>query len=121
MIRQLVNVPGNIVAFSAEGEVTETDFKEVVLPAVKALVAKTGTLNYLMVINTPLSDFSIGAWWQDALLGLKEFTKWNRVAILTDSGVVNTFTDLFSIIVPGEFKGYKKSELDTAIDWVSGK
>lgn len=119
MIRQLTDAPSNIVAFSAEGEVTEQDFKEVVFPAVERVVARTGELNYLMVINTPLASFKPGAWLQDALLGLKQLTNWNRVAILSDSDVLNTFTNIFSVLVPGEFKGFQKSEMDVAMAWVS--
>lgn len=119
MIKQLHNVPSNLVAFSAEGEVTESDFKEIVFPAVEKLVKKTGKLNYLMVINTSLASFKPGAWWQDMILGLKEFTKWERVAILSDSKMLNTFTNMFSVVVPGEFKGFIKNDLAQAIEWVS--
>jgi hypothetical protein len=119
MITRIQNVPENIVAFDASGKVTKEDFEAVVVPAVSELVERTDELNYLMVINTDLSNFTIGAWLQDMLIGIKKFTKWNRAAILTDSDSVNTFTDVFSIIVPGEFKGFLKEEIDTAINWVA--
>lgn len=119
MITQIQNVPDNMVAFDATGLVTKEDFETIVIPAVNELVGRTNELNYLMVINTDLSKFSIGAWLQDLLLGLKKITKWQRAAILTDSDMVNTFTDIFSVIVPGEFKGFMRSELATAIRWVS--
>jgi hypothetical protein len=119
MIRQLTDVPTNMVAFSAEGEVSEEDFKTVVFPAVEKAVARTGELNYLMVINTPLSSFRPGAWLQDAALGLKQLTNWNRVAILSDSDALNSFTNIFSVLVPGEFKGFEKAEMERAVEWVS--
>lgn len=119
MIRQLTDVPANIVAFSAEGEVTEQDFKEVVFPAVERVVVRTGELNYLMVINTELSSFQAGAWLQDAVLGMKQITNWNRVAILSDSDAITAFTNIFSVLVPGEFKGYEKSAMEEAVEWVS--
>lgn len=119
MIRQLTGIPSNMVAFSAEGEVSEDDFKTVVFPAVEKVVTRTGELNYLMVINTPLSAFKAGAWLQDAVLGLKQLTNWNRVAILSDSDALNTFTNIFSVLVPGEFKGYDITKLDEAVEWVS--
>jgi hypothetical protein len=119
MIRQLTDVPANMVAFSAEGEVSEEDFKRIVFPAVEQTVARTGELNYLMVINTPLSSFKAGAWLQDAALGLKQIANWNRVAILSDSDVLNSFTNIFSVVVPGEFKGFDKTQMDEAVEWVS--
>ena len=119
MIRQLNDVPANMVAFSAEGEVNEDDFKNTVFPAVEKLVAQTDKLNYLLVIDTPLKNFSAGAWLQDMLLGVKQLTKWERIAILSDSETLNSFTDMFSVLVPGEFKGFKKEEYALAVQWVS--
>jgi hypothetical protein len=121
MISQLSNVPSNIVAFRASGEVTKEDFETDVFPAVNELVQRTGELNYLMVIDTDLKNFTGGAWLQDALLGLKKLGKWHRAAILTDSENINSFTNIFSVFVPGEFKGFKKKELDVAVQWVSSK
>jgi len=108
-----------MVGFRASGEVTKQDYNNVIFPAVEELVKRTGKLNYLMIIDTPLKDFTLGAWWEDALLGLKELTKWHRAAILTDSTSVNKFTDLISKLLPGKFKGFKTEELNLAIDWVA--
>lgn len=108
-----------MVGFKATGEVTKEDFENVVMPAVKSLVAKQGELNYLLLIDTELKNFTAGAWWQDALLGIKNLTKWRRAAIVSDSSGISAFTNIFSVVVPGEFKGFKPSELDDAIHWVS--
>lgn len=121
MITRLTDVPQNLVAFRATGEVTKDDYQNVVFPSVKELLQHYDVLNYLMIIDTPLKNFSIGAWLEDMLLGLKEIAKWNRVAILTDSHGLNKFTDTFSILVPGEFKGFLLSEYDEAVKWASGE
>lgn len=113
-------MPANMVGFRARGEVTKKDFEEVVMPAVDFLVKKTGELNYLLEIDTDLSNFTAGAWWQDALLGIKKLTKWKRAAIVSDSEGISKFTPIFSAIMPGEFKAFKKEELNKAIEWVSG-
>ena len=63
----------------------------------------------------------MGAWLQDALLGVKHITKWNRAAIISDSETVIGFTDVFSKLMPGEFRGYHKADYNKAVDWVSGK
>ncbi len=119
MITPLSNLPPNMVGFVASHEVTKDDFVKVVIPAVKKIVAATGELNYLLVIDTPLRNFTFGAWWQDALLGLRNLGKWRRAAIVSDSGAVNRFTDIFSLVVPGQFKGFRPEQLQAAIRWVS--
>lgn len=114
-------MPQNLVAFKATGEVTKDDYKNVVFPSIKELLKHTDKLNYLMIIDTPLKNFTAGAWWDDMLLGLKEITKWHRVAILTHSHAINNFTDAFSVIVPGEFKGFMLEQYNEAVKWASGK
>lgn len=119
MITQITGLPETMVGFRADGEVTKEDF-EMVQAQVAALVEKQGRLNYMLVLDNSPKDFTLGAWLQDALLGIKNITKWNRAAIVTDIEGVITFTDAFSKVMPGEFRGYRKNEYDAAVSWVSG-
>lgn len=121
MIQIIENLPSNIVGFKAIGEITEKDFSEIVMPKVKALVDATDRLNYLLVLETSLSNFTIGAWMKDAMMGIKHITKWNRAAIVSDVEAIRNFTNFFSYLMPGEFKGFEHRDLQLAIDWVSEK
>ena len=121
MIEKLKDAPDTIAAFRAVGEITKEDFTNLVIPEVEALVQRTDKLNYLLLLDTELKEFSAGAWLQDALLGIKNITKWNRAAIVSDSEGVIQFTNAFSVVMPGEFKGFRKNELQLAIDWVAEK
>lgn len=109
----------NFVGFKAIGEIDADDFKNIVIPQVEAFIANKGKLNYLLQIETDLNNFSAGAWLQDAILGIKVFTKWNRAAIVTDSEGIKSFTEFFSKIMIGEFKCFLHEEIETAILWVS--
>jgi hypothetical protein len=112
--------PDNVVAFRATGEVTKEDYQAVVVPAVEKLVQRINEINFLLVLDTDVENFTAGAWVQDALLGLKNFGKWNRAAIVSDSDNVITFTNGFSYIAPGEFRGFKKDSFNIALNWVEG-
>ncbi|WDO12472.1 STAS/SEC14 domain-containing protein [Flavobacterium sp. WW92] len=120
MIEQIHNLPDNMVGFRSSGEVTQDDFK-LVNTKVSELVQKTGKLNYLLYLENSPADFTFGAWIQDALLGIKNITKWNRAAIISDSETVDKFTYFFSKIMPGEFKVFHKNDLERAIEWTSEK
>ncbi|MCS3868725.1 hypothetical protein J3D55_001641 [Chryseobacterium ginsenosidimutans] len=78
MITIIPDAPENVVAFNATGEVTKEDFENLVVPHVKSKVDQYNELNYLLYLDTDLDNFTIGAWFQDALLGLKNLTNWNR-------------------------------------------
>jgi len=119
MIQKINSLPENMVGFRAVGEITADDFDQIVLPAVKDIVEKTGQLNYMLVIDTSLENFTAGAWIKDAILGIKNLTKWHRAAIVSDSVAIKKFTDFFSVLIPGEFRGFDHESLQDAIDWTS--
>jgi hypothetical protein len=119
MIQIIKDIPANVAGFRASGEVTEEDYKTVVVPHVQQLIAKTGELNFMLQLDTNIGNFTAGAWLQDALLGIKNLTKWHRSSIVTDSDAIIKFTDTFSILAPGEYRGFKKEQFDEAVKWVS--
>ncbi len=117
MITVIPDTPDHVAAFKASGEVTKEDFENLVLPHVEAKVNVFDELNYLLLLNTDVDNFTFGAWIQDVLLGLKNLTKWNRIAIVTDQKGVQNFTDIFSVLMPGEVKSYPCSDLANALFW----
>ncbi|OJX49778.1 MAG: STAS/SEC14 domain-containing protein [Flavobacterium sp. 38-13] len=119
MIEILPSLPKNIAAFRATGKVTKEDYQKVMAPRVNELVSNTGELNFFFLIDTELGDFTLGAWFQDALLGLKHLASWKRAAIVIDSPQARKFTDEFSILAPGEFRGYPKEQYSEALEWVT--
>lgn len=117
MITIIPDSPENVAAFKASEEVTKQDFERVVNPQVERKVKKFEELNYLMLIDTELKDFTSGAWFQDFLLGIKNLARWNRAAIVTDNHQVQNFTEIFSVLMPGEFKAFPKDNLYNALYW----
>lgn len=119
MITVINDAPGNVVAFRATGIVNKEDYRAAVIPAIDEPVKKQDKINFMLVLDTGIRNFSIGAFLQDLGVGLKHFTKWHRMAIVSESGAVNKFSDLFSHIAPGEAKGFTHAEFEKAKDWVS--
>lgn len=117
MITIIPDAPENVAAFNATGEITREDFEKVVIPWVKEKVEQFDELNYVLYLDTDLDNFTVGAWLQDVFLGLKNLTKWNRTAIVTDKEGVQNFTDIFSVLMPGEFKSFPKENLYNALYW----
>lgn len=119
MVQQLTTT-GNVAAFRALGEVTANDYKTVIVPAVTQLAEQINEINFLFLIDTEIGNFTAGAWLEDALIGLRNLGKWDRAAIVTDSKYAITFTNGFSYIAPGEFRGYTKDRFEEALNWVQG-
>lgn len=119
MIGILPNLPANVAGFRATGLVTKEDYEKVVFPEVERHKKMSERLNFVFFVDTPMKNFSLGAWIRDLWLGLKGFAKWNKVAIISDVEKVRNFTDAVSPLFPGEYKGFLPDQLDAAVRWAA--
>ena len=119
MINILEDAPDNVAAFRATGEVTKDDYDNIVIPSIDALVKKQDKINFLLVVDAKMKNFTAGALLKDLAVGLRHFTKWHKMAIVSEESGVIRFTDFFSYIAPGEAKGFTHAELEEAKHWVS--
>lgn len=117
---QILDAPDNVVAFRAIGEVTKDEYTNIIEPAVEKLVRNRDEIIFLLLIDTEIENFTSAAWMQDALIGLKNLGKWKRLALVTDSKKAISFTNKYSYMAPGEFRGYKKETFNEALNWVQG-
>jgi len=119
MLQFIKDLPNHVVGIRATGEVNKEDYKKVLIPRMEELARRQGEIDYLLVLETDVQNFSAAAWFEDLKLGLKNFSKWRKVAIVTDQEGVEWLTDISRHFIPGESRGYKLSELNDAIEWVS--
>ena len=62
---------------------------------------------------------SSGAAWEDLKVGMKNLTKWKRIALVTDLDWMITVVSLFGWMTPGELKRFPVAEREEAIAWVA--
>jgi hypothetical protein len=119
MLTRIEDVPSYVVAFRATGEVNKDDYDKILMPAIDTADKLHGHIHFLFQLETPVKNFSTGAWLEDAWSGLKHYRGWKKVAIVSDEQAVETFTNKFSAFIPGQTKGFKLSELEAAKKWVA--
>lgn len=119
MLEKIEDLPAHVFGVKATKEVTGEDLKNVLLPGLEELSSRTGEIHYLLVLYTPVKNFTATAWLQDMLAGIKHFSEWKKMAIVTDEKGVRKFTDAFSKVAPGEARGFSHSEITKAITWLS--
>lgn len=119
MFTLIHDLPNNVVGVQATGVVSKEDYEKVLLPAMAELFHRTGSVSLLLQLETELHNYTIGAWIQDASLGMRYFMKWRRVAIVSRKNGIRWFTDTFGILVPGQYKGFMMADLVEAKRWVS--
>jgi len=119
MLEVMNELPLHVAGFRAKGQVTKHDYEKVLIPAVDRVAKQFGYLHFLMVLDTDVKNFTLGAWMDDAKVGLKHYTKWRKMAFVTDQEGVKTFSEIFGIVVPGKLKTFSHNQLEEAIEWVS--
>lgn len=114
MVQVMSDLPPHVVGIHAVGEVTKEDYEKVVIPQIEKLARRQEELNFLFVLDTNVTDFSAAASWEDFKLGIKHYTHWGRVAIVTDQKGLEWFANLSNFFIPGKAKGFSPDELNGA-------
>jgi hypothetical protein len=121
MLEHMKYLPVHVLGIHAVGNVTNKDYEKALRPLLNEHVKQNRRINFLLVLETDIQNFTAGAWCGNVEIGLKYFTKWNRLAIVTDQKGVREFSHLFKYIIPGKYKGYTLDDLGEAVKWVSQK
>ncbi len=73
MLELINDMPPAVVGVKATGKVGKEDYKNVLLPALAELYKRTGRVSLLLLIETRLKNYSVGAWMADASAGVAVF------------------------------------------------
>ncbi len=119
MIEVITGLPAYVAGFRAVNKITSEDYQKIIYPLVDSVAKAFGKINYLLVVDTPISNYTAGAWIDDAFLGFKYFNKWRKLAIVSKSDNIKKFTNAFGKLIPGETKGFKMEEIAMAKEWIS--
>jgi len=119
MIELLHDLPERVVGVKASGHVTAADYETVLIPAIESQIKTRGTARILYQIGPEFSDFTAGAMWDDAKLGLQHLRHWERVAVVTDVDWVASAVRLFRFVVPGMVRVFSNAQYADAAAWVA--
>jgi hypothetical protein len=119
MLKIIDDLPDDVLGIEAVGEVTADDYRSVLVPALESMLAKQPKARLLYVLGPGFGGFSGGAAWQDARVGMKHFTAFDRVAVVTDTDWIRNMVEAFGFAMPGEVETFETAELDRARSWIS--
>ena len=121
MIAQIEGLPAGTLGFRAHGQVTAADYENIIVPDVEAAFALNRKLRLLYVTAEDFTGFDPGAMWDDAKLGMRHFSSWERIALVTDVGWLRTAATAFGFAVPAKFRLFHAAELAEATRWVTAE
>lgn len=119
MLKIMNNLPGNVLGIEAEGEVTGADYERVLIPAVEEKLKSNKKIRFLYYLGTGFTGFSLNAMVDDAGLGIKDFSAWERLAMVSDHQMINIFVKFFGYLLPVEVRVFSNAQLDEAKKWIA--
>jgi hypothetical protein len=111
--------PDGVLGFKAVGKIERSDYETVLEPAVKAMLGRRDGLRLVYVLGEEFDGYSASAAVEDAKLGLGNFTKWERIALVTDHDWLSRALAMLGWMMPGEVKTFPVTELEDAITWAA--
>lgn len=119
MIEHLTNVPDNVVAVVCQGQLTKSDYDTVLVPAVMQALKNHRKVRLYYEIAADFSGIDPGAIWEDFKVGMKHFTRWERIAVVTDVDWIKNTIRIFSFLMPGELRIFPAAAASQAREWIA--
>ncbi len=121
MIKLIGNLPDNVLGFAAEGKVTGKDYETILIPAVESKFRIHKKVSLLYQLGSSFTGFELTAMLDDAKVGMAHLSHWDKIALVSDHQLINTFAKFFGYMLPCEVRIFKNTELEQAKEWISEK
>ena len=118
MLRIINDLPGNVLGIEAEGEVTGADYENILMPAIDEKLEANKKIRFLYYLGSGFTGFSTKAMIDDDKVGIKNFSAWDRVALVSDHQMINIVMKFFGHLLPGEVRVFSNAGLDEAKKWI---
>ena len=119
MLKIITDLPNNVLGVSAEGKITGTDYETILIPAVEEKFKTNKKIKLLYHLGNNFSGFDLNAMLDDAKIGMKHLSSWDKVALVSDHQMINTFAKFFGYLLPCEIRIFKDTELEVAKKWIA--
>jgi len=115
------DLPDNVLGVSTEGKITGEDYEKVLIPALEEKLKANKKINMLYHLGSNFSDFDLNAMLDDAKMGMKHLSAWEKIALVSDHDMINTFAKVFGYMLSCELRIFKNAEFEDARKWIIEK
>src|SRR5262245_21021549 len=119
MIEQYAGFPENVLGLRISGHVSREDYQRVVIPAVDAALKRAQKVNIYVQVDNDFSGLELGALWDDLKVGLGNFSRWERIAVVTDIAWIANALNVFGFLKPGQVEVFPLADAGTARAWIA--
>jgi hypothetical protein len=121
MIELVAGLPGSVVGALAKGEVTATDYEDVLIPAIRNASRSHPRLRFYYEFGPGFTGMDQASMWEDFEVGVEHWAKWDRIAVVTDIPWLNNAVNAFSFLIPCTARVFAMDERDEARSWITAQ
>ena len=114
MLKIINDLPGNVLGISAEGKITGTDYETVLIPAIEKKLKENKMIRLLYHLDRSFTGFDFGAMLDDARVGMKHFSSWEKIALVSDRQLINSLVKFCGFMMHCDVRIFKDAELAEA-------
>lgn len=111
--------PPGVVAVKVKGTVSSKDYSETLVPYIEQQLKQHDKLKLLCVFDSSFETFTPGALWDDARLGIKHFSAFSKIAIVSDNAWVRSSVTFFAPLMPADVKVFEPDKQQAAEAWLA--
>ena len=119
MLEKLNDLPLGIEGLRATGEVTESDYEQIVVPLLEEARRGGRRIRFLYQFGPEFKGFSVGGAWQDTKVGLRFMRLFAGCAIVTDLDWLKEGTHLMGFFMPCPVRVFGNQDLAAAASWLA--
>lgn len=120
MLKQISDMPPGTIGFEAHGDVEDDDFEDVVAPILRQEIADGREVRVLYLLGPRMEDYEGDAVKEQMKFAARHATEYARVAIVSDESWLRPAMRIVSMLVPGQVRGFRVVQLQSAKDWLAG-
>jgi hypothetical protein len=119
MIEELDGLPEGTLGFKFTGHVKGDDYDKVLAPAVDEAIEQYERIRALIQFGPGFEGYDLDAMWDDTKIGLRHWTGFERIAVVTEVGWIRTGVKAMGFMMPCPIQLFDIDELDDAKRWLS--
>ena len=115
----IAGLPDDVIGLDAEGVIDERDYDGLIVPLIERKLAEHDRVKLLYRVGPGFERYTAGAIWSDTRIGIKHFTRFSKVAVVSDIAWIRHAVRLFAPMIPAEVHVFADAELAAAKAWIS--
>jgi hypothetical protein len=118
MIKVSQESEGNVLVLSAEGKLTDKDYKDVLIPRLESIIRVHGKARLLLDMGDEFHGWEPAAFWDDARFGLAHRNDFEKMAVIGGPKWVEWVLKIATLIMSGEVRSFSPDKRAEALNWI---